>query len=75
MLLRPALAVLKKYGGKLPLLSNVKYNQYLKVVAQTATFDSHATDSGQYTLNEEQNKIFNDACQDIARQIGSFHYA
>ena len=32
MLLRPALAVLKKYGGKLPLLSNVKYNQYLKVV-------------------------------------------
>ena len=28
-----------------------------------------------YTLNEEQKKIFNDACQDIARQIGSFHYA
>lgn len=40
-----------------------------------ATFDSHATDSGQYALNEEQKKIFNDACQDIARQIGSFHYA
>ena len=39
MLLRPALAVLKKYGGKLPLLSNVKYNQYLKVVAQTAGVD------------------------------------
>lgn len=28
-----------------------------------------------YTLNEEQKKIFNDACRDIARQIGSFHYA
>jgi hypothetical protein len=28
-----------------------------------------------YTLNEEQKKIFNDACQDIAKQIGSFHYA
>ena len=28
-----------------------------------------------YTLNEEQKNIFNDACQDIARQIGSFHYA
>ena len=25
-----------------------------------------------YTLNEEQKKIFNDACQDIARKIGSF---
>ena len=28
-----------------------------------------------YTLNEEQKKIFNDACQDIAKQIGSIHYA
>lgn len=43
MLLRPALAVLKKYGGKLPLLSNVKYNQYLKVVAQTAGVDKPIT--------------------------------
>lgn len=43
MLLRPALAVLKKYGGKLPLLSNVKYNQYLKVVAQTAGMDKPIT--------------------------------
>ena len=43
MLLRPALAVLKKYGGKLPLLSNVKYNEYLKVVAQTAGVDKPIT--------------------------------
>lgn len=43
MLLRPALAVLKKYGGKLPLLSNVKYNQYLKVVAQMAGVDKPIT--------------------------------
>ena len=43
MLLKPALAVLKKYGGKLPLLSNVKYNQYLKVVAQTAGVDKPIT--------------------------------
>lgn len=43
MLLRPDLAVLKKYGGKLPLLSNVKYNQYLKVVAQTAGVDKPIT--------------------------------
>ena len=37
------LAVLKKYGGKLPLLSNVKYNEYLKVVAQTAGVDKPIT--------------------------------
>ena len=43
MLLKPALAVLKKYGGKLPLLSNVKYNEYLKVVAQTAGVDKPIT--------------------------------
>lgn len=43
MLLKPALGVLKKYGGKLPLLSNVKYNEYLKVVAQTAGVDKPIT--------------------------------
>lgn len=28
-----------------------------------------------YSLNDEQKKIFNNACQDIAKQIGSIHYA
>lgn len=28
-----------------------------------------------YTLNDEQKRIFNAACQDISRQIGSIHYA
>jgi len=30
----PALAILDKYGGKLPILSNAKYNDYLKEVAE-----------------------------------------
>lgn len=28
-----------------------------------------------YTLNDEQKKIFNEACQDIAKKIGSFKLA
>lgn len=43
MLLRPALDVLEKYGGRLPILSNVKYNAYLKVVAQAAGVDKPLT--------------------------------
>lgn len=38
-LLSPALDILKKYDNKLPIISNVKYNQYLKVVAQMAKID------------------------------------
>ena len=38
-LLQPALHLLYIYGGKLPVISNVKYNQYLKVVAQAAGID------------------------------------
>ena len=38
-LLKPALAILKKYNNRLPLISNVKYNEYLKVVAQNAGID------------------------------------
>jgi site-specific recombinase XerD len=38
-LLSPAIAILDKYGGKLPIISNVKYNEYLKVVAQAAGID------------------------------------
>lgn len=35
--------VLKKYDYKLPLISNVKYNQYLKVCAQMAKIDKPIT--------------------------------
>ena len=38
-LLPPALDILKKYGGKLPMISNVKYNLQLKVVAQCIGVD------------------------------------
>jgi len=38
-LLSPALDILHKYEGKLPIISNVKYNEYLKVVAQAAGID------------------------------------
>ena len=38
-LLSPAMAVLKKYQNNLPVISNVKYNEYLKVVAQAAGLD------------------------------------
>ena len=43
MLLGPALEVLRKYKGRLPMLSNVKYNAYLKVVAQSAGVDKPIT--------------------------------
>lgn len=35
-LLKPAVDILDKYKGHLPIISNVKYNAYLKVVAQAA---------------------------------------
>ncbi|MBR1879156.1 MAG: site-specific integrase [Prevotella sp.] len=38
-LLSPALAVLQKYNNRLPIITNVKYNEYLKVVAQAAGID------------------------------------
>lgn len=36
LLLKPALDVLEKYGGVLPVISNVKYNEYLKALALCA---------------------------------------
>lgn len=33
LVLKPALAVLERYGGRLPIMSNVKYNVYLKSIA------------------------------------------
>ena len=38
-LLQPAINILEKYKGILPVISNVKYNEYLKVVAQAAKID------------------------------------
>ena len=38
-LLSPAMEILHRYSGELPIISNVKYNEYLKVVAQTAGID------------------------------------
>lgn len=38
-LLTPALDILAKYKNKLPIISNVKYNEYLKVVAQSVGID------------------------------------
>lgn len=32
-----------KYNNKLPVISNVKYNQYLKVIAQAAGIDKPAS--------------------------------
>lgn len=43
MLLSGAKKVLKKYGGVLPKISNVKYNEYLKLVAQSAKIDKPLT--------------------------------
>lgn len=42
-LLPPALKILKKYNNKLPIISNVKYNLYLKAVAQNAGVDKPLT--------------------------------
>lgn len=38
-LLSSAIDILHKYEGRLPIISNVKYNEYLKVVAQSAGVD------------------------------------
>lgn len=38
-LLSPALDILHKYEGILPIISNVKYNEHLKLVAQAAGID------------------------------------
>ena len=35
-LLKPAMGILDKYRGFLPIISNVKYNEYLKLVAQAS---------------------------------------
>jgi integrase len=39
VLLRPALEILKRYKNKLPIISNVKYNLYLKAAVKYAKID------------------------------------
>lgn len=43
LILKPAMRILEKYGGRLPVISNVKYNEYLKVVAQAAGVEKPVT--------------------------------
>ena len=43
VLLPPAMAILKKYGNKLPIISNVKYNDYLKAAVTYAKIDKQVT--------------------------------
>ncbi len=38
-----ALSILEKYNNKLPIISNVKYNEYLKIVAQASGIDKPIT--------------------------------
>ena len=42
-LLSPSIEILEKYNGKLPLISNVKYNEYLKEVAAAAGINKPIT--------------------------------
>ena len=42
-LLSPSIEILEKYNGKLPLISNVKYNEYLKEVAAEAGINKPIT--------------------------------
>lgn len=43
VLLPPALAILKKYKNELPIISNVKYNEYLKAAVMYARIDKRVT--------------------------------
>lgn len=43
VLLKPALEILKRYKNKLPVISNVKYNLYIKAAARYAMIDKPLT--------------------------------
>ena len=43
VLMKPALAILQRYGYKLPVISNVKYNEYLKAAVLYAKIDKQVT--------------------------------
>ena len=39
LVLKPAMAILEQYNGRLPIMSNVKYNAYLKIIAVMCNID------------------------------------
>lgn len=43
VLMKPAIAILEKYKGRLPIISNVKYNLYLKAAVKYAKIDKQVT--------------------------------
>lgn len=43
LLMEPARKVLEKYNNKLPIISNIKYNEYLKLVAKEAGIKKNLT--------------------------------
>ena len=43
VLLKPALVILQRYNYKLPIISNVKYNDYLKAAVKYAKIDKRVT--------------------------------
>lgn len=81
-LLTPAIEILNKYNGKLPIISNVKYNLYLKNVAQAAGIDkSLSTHWARHTgatmlLNEgAEMKIITKVCGHSSTRITEQIYA
>ena len=82
LLLKPALDILRKYNGKLPIISNVKYNEYLKVIAMAAKIDkpvsSHwARHTGATLLLNEgvEMKIVSKICGHSSTRITEQVYA
>lgn len=81
-ILTPANEILHKYNGKLPIISNVKYNLYLKNVAQAAGIDkkisSHwARHTGATMLLNEgtEMKIVSKVCGHSSTRITEQVYA
>lgn len=81
-LLTPAIDILHKYDGKLPIISNVKYNLYLKSVAQAAGIDKPlSTHWARHTgatmlLNEgAEMKIITKVCGHSSTRITEQVYA
>lgn len=82
LLLKPALDILRKYNGKLPIISNVKYNEYLKVISMAAKIDkpvsSHwARHTGATLLLNEgvEMKIVSKICGHSSTRITEQVYA
>ena len=62
-LLTPALDILAKYKNKLPIISNVKYNEYLKVVAQSVGIDK--TVSSHWARHTGATLLLNEGGMDL----------